>query len=513
MTFYLKYRPQTIEDLDLEDVKITLQKVVRSKDIPHAFLFSGPKGTGKTSAARILAKVINCEKPKETGVPCNQCKTCKAITRGDHIDVIEMDAASHRGIDDIRVLKDAVKLSPASATRKVYIIDEAHMLTTEASNALLKTLEEPPDHVVFIMATTNPEKLIATIRSRTSIVQFQKASILEITTSLEKVVKGEKIKAEKPALELIAEVADGSFRDAQKMLEQLSTELSKLTKENVQKFLFGEKTHDIEKFIDLLIAKDTKNALDIVEKISGSASIKYYTEMLIARFREALLSKYNSKFKDIRTLSVNDLSSLIKLFSDAYTKISYFPIEQLPVELAVVDWCGDPPQGKTVKKGFDEVDEKNTAVSNGKKKIEDSNENVDARFDTAVVSQRIEKVHFPTELPDGVDDAVWSNILTQVRPLNASTEALLRAAKPIEYDGKTLNIGVYYKFHKEKLEGTPHRDLLENVLESVMGTDVRIVCTLTEPPTKQTVQVQEEVVLTESDDEDIIKMAEEVFGA
>src|SRR3990167_6143081 len=184
MTFYLKYRPQTLVDLDSTPVRESLIKIVESKSIPHAFLFSGPKGTGKTSAARILAKIVNCENPPAGGEPCNICDQCISIAKGENLDVIELDAASHRGIDDIRALRDAVKLSPAKAKKKVYIIDEAHMLTTEASNALLKTLEEPPSHVVFILATTNPEKLIETIRSRAVNINFRKATPPELASSL-----------------------------------------------------------------------------------------------------------------------------------------------------------------------------------------------------------------------------------------------------------------------------------------------------------------------------------------
>ena len=177
-------------------VREELKKIVKSKKIPHALLFSGPKGTGKTSAARILAKVINCEDPDKSGEPCNKCSQCTAITKGSSLDVIELDAASNRGIDDIRSLRDAVKLSPVSARKKIYVVDEAHMLTTEAANAFLKTLEEPPDHVVFILATTNPEKLIPTVRSRLANIVFAKATVEEIKRQLVRVVKGEKWEAD-----------------------------------------------------------------------------------------------------------------------------------------------------------------------------------------------------------------------------------------------------------------------------------------------------------------------------
>src|SRR3989344_3187949 len=229
MTYYLKYRSQTLDQLDLEKVRDQLQKIVSSGRVPHALLFSGPRGSGKTSAARILAKVVNCEirdkdkdKDKQSLTlrdkqsltlrdkqsltlrdkqsltlrdkePCNKCGSCVAITKGSSLDVIEIDAASNRGVDDIRTLRETVKLSPISARMKVYIIDEAHMLTTEASNALLKTLEEPPAHAMFILATTAPEKLLDTIRSRSTLINFYKGTVPEVIRSLKRVVKGEKL--------------------------------------------------------------------------------------------------------------------------------------------------------------------------------------------------------------------------------------------------------------------------------------------------------------------------------
>ena len=248
MTLYLKYRPRNLDELDLTDVGESLKKILSGDNIPHAFLFAGPKGTGKTSAARILAKIINCTGKNP---PCDKCEECHSITKGTNLDVIEMDAASHRGIDDVRTLRDAVKLAPVNSKKKIYIIDEAHMLTTEASNALLKTLEEPPAHVIFILATTNPEKLIDTIKSRVTFIPFRKATEEEIKNSLRRVIAGEKIKIEDKVVEKIAKLANGAFRDAVKMLEQFTFE--------GEGFLKKDQTLGVEDFVNSIYKKDLES--------------------------------------------------------------------------------------------------------------------------------------------------------------------------------------------------------------------------------------------------------------
>ena len=286
MTFYLKYRPQKLDELDLKDVRERLVNIVKSKKIPHALLFSGPKGSGKTSAARIIAKTVNCERgnrknPPADSVPCNKCDQCISITNGNNIDVIELDAASHRGIDDVRVLRDVVKLAPAKASMKVYIIDEAHMLTTEASNALLKTLEEPPPHAMFILATTNPEKLIETISSRSLNVVFKKATAEEIARSLARVVKGEKLKSDNGVQELIAKASDGSFRDAVKILEELAYNNKNLKLDKVSEFLFSKKSFEENLFFDYLAKKDVKKTFSLIESaVDKGVSAKVISEIV-----------------------------------------------------------------------------------------------------------------------------------------------------------------------------------------------------------------------------------------
>src|SRR6266581_3023021 len=234
MVFYRKYRPQIIDDLDNQVVRERLLAVL-SKGLPHAFLFTGPKGLGKTSAARIVAKAVNCEKIDRIE-PCNACEQCISITNGTNLDVLEIDAASNRGIDEIRDLKEKIRLSPLSAKKKVYIIDEVHMLTTEAFNALLKTLEEPPAHAMFILCTTEPHKVPATITSRCFHIAFKRATDEELVRSLKRIKEGEKLEVDEDALFAIAKMADGGFRDAAKILEELASKAQekKITKEFIE---------------------------------------------------------------------------------------------------------------------------------------------------------------------------------------------------------------------------------------------------------------------------------------
>lgn len=517
MTFYLKYRPQKLEELDITEARESLKKIVSSGKIPHAFLFSGPKGTGKTSAARILAKILNCEKKGKE--PCNKCDQCVSITKGSNIDVIELDAASHRGIDDVRTLRDAVKLAPAKARKKVYIIDEAHMLTTEASNALLKTLEEPPAHVNFILATTNPEKLIETIKSRATQIGFRKAAAEEVANSLERILKGEKIKIEKDGLGLIAKAAGGSFRDGAKLLEQLVSEKKKPTKEAIEEFLFTKKTFDIDEFAALLLKKDAKALIEEISEITKrGGSVEALIDAAVTKFRGGLLAKVGVGEDKLSSFSKDELISLIELFTSALSELKTTTIEELPVEIAVIRWC---EQKSSEQSEFARSDFNSSAGSTGTGHVPSRSRSLDApALDSSETRKHSPTPHFIKE----ISDDMWKKILELTRPINASIEALLRAARPVGYDGKTLTLGVFYRFHKERLEDGHHRRVLEEVVASVLGTPARIVCVLTEPPIKQVVEEvsakggsasggkKEESVLTEGEDKDIIKVAEEIFG-
>jgi DNA polymerase-3 subunit gamma/tau len=237
VALYRTWRPQDFDSLVGQDhIRTALTNALEMGKIAHAYLFTGPRGTGKTSTARILAKALNCEKGP-TAHPCNECSNCKQITAGSSMDVIEIDAASNRGIDEIRQLRERVSFAPVNCRYKVYIIDEVHMITTDAFNALLKTLEEPPEHVVFILATTEPQKIPATIHSRCQRYDFHRVSVEDIAKHLAKVAKGSGIDADEEALHLMAIQADGGMRDAVSLLDQCAVMDKKVTATTVRQVL------------------------------------------------------------------------------------------------------------------------------------------------------------------------------------------------------------------------------------------------------------------------------------
>lgn len=346
MVFYRKYRPQKISELDNQLVREKLSAILSGKTTPHAFLFTGPKGLGKTSTARILAKGVNCEKKnrKSGSEPCNSCSQCISITQGNNLDVLEIDAASNRGIDEIRDLRDKINLAPSGGSKKVYIIDEVHMLTTEAFNALLKMLEEPPDHAIFVLCTTDPHKVPPTIQSRCFPIAFTKAVKVELVRSLTRIIKEEKIHIDNDGLSEIAKVSDGSFRDAVKLLELavLTSGRKKITKDVIST-LSGRSMGTIE-FMEFLLEKDAKGALIwIGDSVNKGLNIKLWLEDLIISLHDSLLSRYgieNNETTDaVEGFTKDELKNLIALFTRAHGELKTSVIAQLPVELVVIEYC------------------------------------------------------------------------------------------------------------------------------------------------------------------------------
>jgi len=355
---YRKYRPQNFSDvIGQQHVVKTLVNSIEGKNISHAYLFSGPRGSGKTSIARIFAKAINCENPKNAE-PCNKCNSCLEIMQGKSIDLIEIDAASHTGVDDIRELTEGIKFAPVKSKYKVFIIDECHQLSKSAANALLKTLEEPPAHAIFLLATTEAHKMISTITSRCQRFDFKKLQIAEIIEKLEKISKKENVKFDKSALSLIALNARGSFRDAESLLDKcfsFTGSGGELKTENIKELLGIVEVGQVANFIDNLISKNTKNAVfELNNMIDKGIDLQEFSKTLVFYLRQSLLLKINSEFltpqnsgfsvpeieklkAQTANLSEKEIQNMLEYFIDAENKMKYSIISQLPIELAIIN--------------------------------------------------------------------------------------------------------------------------------------------------------------------------------
>ncbi len=288
-----KWRPQTFaEVVGQRHVTQTLENAIKANRVAHAYIFSGMRGVGKTTTARILAKALNCVKGP-TPTPCNECDSCREITAGTSLDVLEIDAASNRGIDQIRELREMVRYAPAGGRYKVVILDEAHQLTDEASNALLKTLEEPPDKVVFVLATTQAEDLVDTIKSRAQLFQFRSLAFNEIVDALERIAKAEKLKIDSGALAVLARAAEGSLRDALSMLEQAIAYCGDTITDAAVRELLGVVAEDVlDELVEAIRTQSSERSLGLVHRlISDGQNLQHFCREAIRHFRNLLVAR------------------------------------------------------------------------------------------------------------------------------------------------------------------------------------------------------------------------------
>jgi len=357
LVLYRKYRPKSFSEvMGQEHIVKVITNAISGGEVSHAYLFSGPRGSGKTTIARLLAKAVNCEERKNGFEPCNKCQSCIEIGEGKSLDLIEIDAASNRGIDEMRELRDGIKFSPVRSKYKVFVIDEAHQLTKEAANALLKTLEEPPSHAIFILATTESHKILATIASRCQHFDFKKLSFADIIKKLEFIAKAEGVKIEKPALELIAKSSDGSIRDAESLFDQVITlEDKNITIDEVEEILGVVEFSAISKFVDLIIRKDESGAIrHLNELVENGYDLQQFCKVLVGYLRELLIASIDMELvtssfsghgeEEIKVLQgqsksfkEEQIKNILKIFIKAENEIRHSSLQQLPLELAIVE--------------------------------------------------------------------------------------------------------------------------------------------------------------------------------
>lgn len=532
MVYYLKYRPQKIDDLDNAAVRETLYSLLKKgvDEVPHAFLFTGPKGLGKTSAARIIAKAINCKRvsgvSRVPGVskvsrvkngedlgdksgsivevePCNECDSCKAITNGTNMDILEIDAASNRGIDEIRDLKEKIKLAPLSSRKKVYIIDEVHMLTTEAFNALLKTLEEPPAHAVFILCTTEPHKVPKTILSRCFHIAFKLATKEELIRSFKRIAQGEKITIDEEALQMIADLSEGGFRDGAKILEELASSNSKISKALIEeKYQVASIHHVISGLIVSLNKRDIKKSLQQVREATAlGIDMKYFTQQLIELLHTELLTQIgieNGPEAKKYDLPVEDIKLLIEVFSKANGELKYAVIQQLPLELAIIEYITykntsetvqNEPNNNTVQiqrnitsrpTNLSDLRKQAGAITKIKALYGTEKSNVtqkkadDSGTNTGTISVTLMQVPAEGEMTREWQEMLWKNIIAEMKIYNHTVAGVLRGCTIKNFDKQQLIIETAYKFHKERLDEMRNREALAKVCKMLIGKEVKI---------------------------------------
>ncbi len=481
IVFARKYSPQFFEEIvGQPHITATLTNAISQDRVAHAYLFAGPRGVGKTTAARILAKALNCEKGP-TPKPCNACASCKEITQGSSLDILEIDGASNRGIDEIRNLRENVKFSPSKGKFKVYIIDEVHMLTAEAFNALLKTLEEPPPHVKFIFATTQAYKVPATILSRCQRFDFRRIATKDIAGNLKSIASSEKIDIDDEALALIARYSDGGMRNGQVVLDQIhSSAKGRIGSGDVARILgivdddmlFGisgaikeknavsalrtvdslvnegkDVTHAvlglIEHFRNISIAKISQNPGSLID--AGSEKIKRYTE-------------------EAKKFTIEEILYIIYTFSNTVDFIRKSSLSRIPLEAALIKLT---QTGSIIS--LDEILKRLDMIS----VVKDlSPKKIETMINDKPVSSDVEEIL-----------GSWKAVIDYIKNKKISIASYLQEGYPLGLENNTLSIAFPkdLKFHKEVLEAPDNKQLIEEGLKAVLKSSLRVSLVLVEP--------------------------------
>ncbi len=518
---YRTYRPQTFSEvIGQEAVVRTLTNAIGAGSVRQAYLFAGPRGTGKTSLARILAKGVNCERGP-TAEPCNVCNSCVSISSGSSLDVIEMDAASQRGIDDIREIRDRVVLQPVEGRSKVYILDEAHQLTDAAWNALLKLIEEPPPHLLFVFCTTELAKVLPTVRSRCQTFVFQRPRLPDLIKLLQRVADGESMDAPDAALGLVARAARGSFRDAVSTLDQLAAATGgKITVQDVLQLLGAVEDEVLFRLCDLIVDGDTAGALVFLEELSEQGQdLGRLVVDLLEHLRHLMLVQHmgdvpetlpvTSEARDRLREQANQLGAatvvrLIDLLAVAVEDMRQGGDPRLPLELALV---------KVTRPGADLSRE---SLAFRLERLEQGHTAPAERLvgapspEVSELPRRQESANPPDLKLAELQEAWKRSVLPAVEERSVPASTLLGEAHPARLDGDTLTLEFppAASFHLQRAEEAKNVALLGDALYEVTGR--RLVVVFTEGVEREPKTRQQEHPATE---DEIVELVKSTFDA
>ncbi len=499
LVFARKWRPQNFDEIiGQEHIVATLKNAITSKRLAHAYLFSGPRGVGKTSTARILAKALNCQKGI-SAKPCNECSTCKEISQGRSLDVLEIDGASNRGIDEVRQLRENIKFSPTSGAYKIYIIDEVHMLTTEAFNALLKTLEEPPEHVKFIFATTQPHKVIPTILSRCQRFDFRRIPILKIVQRLKEIVKSERINVDEKVLISISKASDGSLRDAESILDQLIAYSSdKISLKEVSSLLGLIEQDVLFEFSKLVIEADSSSLIKLLDTLVASGKdlsqlldnlIEHFRNLMIARVSDAkaltsvvdLPQEFIEAItKQARQLSIEKILEILQTLIEVKDLGKRINSLRIPLEVAIIKLTYNVNQPKINSPLKEEVKDKKFSSSESIiKTIPAVIKNERGSFS---ISDKKEEKNLPDPVENkpnldiNIINSVWKDCITEVskKKMSVATYLADTLLEKCEKNVITMSLPKTSDFHREFLERKDNRQLVEDTLEKLLQVKIRL---------------------------------------
>jgi len=534
-TLYRKYRPQTFADVVSQDhIKITLQNEILSGKLAHAYLFCGPRGIGKTTMARLLAKAINCRNLKGFE-PCGECSSCLEIAEGRSMDLVEIDAASSRGINDIKELREQAKYTPVKEKYKVFIIDEAHMLTTPAFNALLKIMEEPPQHVLFVLATTEIHKIPETIISRCQRFDYKKIPFAELKNHLLKICATEEIKVADEVLDNIARLSGGYLRDSLSLLGQILTLGEKeITVSQAELVLPRSDVARAVKLISLLLSGKTGEALQAVSAlIDDGLDPDYFLKFLTEIFRQIMLSKVNNDwqaliyevgpeyYQEIKqekwaSVSAERLIKIIDCCFEAVESSKRALIPQLPLEICLVkiskllqEATGKVEEVVIKPKDKDDDHRPSSNVDNGDSK--------DEPLETEYIP--IKEEIFEPEKPlntassKNIDFAVvlekWPEVIEALKSHNFSLAAFLQVGQPARLEGNNLILGFQYSFHFERIKERANAQVILNVLEAIFDTKLTFSGEINDSYGKNFAKVETKNVEAENN---MVKAVLDTFG-